>query len=397
MSDKPLPPPPPGLASMPPLPRPPPPMGSVPPPPPGLPPPPLAQGALPPLPPGLPPPPGFSSSPAVAPPPSMPAAMSPSMPPAMPAAMPPSMPPLVTVPAAPSAQPSPREPSAPPPQAPVRKLDAVVVDCVRRTRTVTSLYLFVGDPGPYRAGQFLSIDAHQFPELAHWLSFLEEKKGKVELPRAYSMQSAPGEKCVSICVEAEDYDPRRGAYPPLLSPFLAYSALKGREIEVTGFAGSYVIPDDIEQATDQVLHLVGGAGVVPSYSILKDELKNAKHARVRHTVITVNRRAADAVLREQLEALAQAYPDRLQLVPLLTDEDAAGALRGQLTLELVRKHVPAPATVRAYVSGASITRHDRQAAREQGVEAAPRFLESASALLDELGVPREHVKREAFG
>lgn len=286
-------------------------------------------------------------------------------------------------------------PSAPA-QAPLRKLDAVVVDCVRRTRTTTSLYLFVGDPGPYRAGQFLSIDPHQFPELAHWLAFLEEKKGKAELPRAYSMQSAPGEKCVSICVEAEAYDPRHHDFPPLLSPFLALSALKARELVVTGFAGAYVVPDDLEQHTDHVLHLVAAAGVAPSYSILKDELKNAKHPRVRHTLIAVDRSAADAVLREQLEALAQAYPERLQVVPLLGDEQGGGGV-GPLTLDVLRKHVPNPATVRAYVSGASITRRDRRVAREQGVEPAPRFLEAASALLDELGVAREHVKREPFG
>lgn len=272
----------------------------------------------------------------------------------------------------------------------------MVVDCVRRTSTTTSLYLFVGDPGPYRAGQFLSIDPHQFPELAHWIAFIEEKKGKAELARAYSMQSAPGEKCVSICVEAEAYDSSRHDFPPLLSPFLALSALKGRELVVTGFAGAYVVPDDVEQHTDHLLHLVAGAGVAPSYSILKDELKNAKHPRVRHTLITVDRTAADVVLREQLEALAQAYPDRLQLVPLLGGDPAGGAA-GALTLEVLRKHVPDPASVRAYLSGASISRRDRRVARDQGAEPTPRFLEAVSALLDELGVPREHVKREPFG
>ena len=361
MPDKPLPPP--GLAGAPPPARPPPSVGSALPPPPGLPPPPLAPGALPPLPPGLPPPPAWPAQ----------AAMTP-----------------LSAPVPHALEVSALHPA-------VRKLDAVVVDCVRRTRTCTSLYLFVGDPGPYRAGQFVSIDPHQFPELAHWIAFLEDKKGKAELPRAYSLQSAPGEKCLSICVEAEDYQPARGAWPPLLSPFLAFSALKGRELVVTGITGSYTVPDDVDRATDHVLHVVGGAGVVPSYSILKDELKNGKHARVRHTVITVSATVADLVLREQLEALARAYPDRLQLVPVVTDEDAPGYPRSQLSVELVRKHLGDPSTVRVFASGASITRHDRRQAREQGSEPAPRFLESVTAMLDELGVPREHQRREAFG
>ena len=361
MSDKPFPPPP-GMAGLPPPPRPlmPNAFGGIPPPPPGPPPPPpLAPSSLPPLPPGLPPPPSLSPLPAM-PPISVPAAVV---------------------------------------QQPVRKIDAVVVDCVRRTKNATSIYLFVGDPGPYRAGQFLSIDPHQFPELKHWIDFLEEQKGKTELPRVYSMQSAPGEKCVSICVEAEDYHPKSRHYPPLLSPFLAMGALKGRELVISGFSGAYVIPDDLDQHTGEVLHLVAGAGVVPSYSILKDELKNQKHPRVKHVMIAVNHTVADVVLREQLDALARAYPDRFRLLHLLTDDDApaAGYQRGQLTAELVATHIQDRAMVRVYASGSSITRRDRQAAREQGVEPQPRFLESVSLLLDDMGVPREHIKREEFG
>lgn len=295
----------------------------------------------------------------------------------------------------------PSEPTAPIAQAPIRKMDAVVVDCVRRTANTVSIYLFVGDPGPYRAGQFLSIDPHQFPELKHWIDFLEEQKGKAELPRAYSLQSSPGEKCLSICVEAEGYDPTLRRFPPLLSPFLAASSFKGRELVVSGFSGAYVIPDDLDQHTDEVLHVVGGAGVVPSYSILKDELKLGKHARVRHTMVVVNKTLADIVLHEQVNALAQAYPERLQLFHLVTDEDVtprgSAYLRGALSAELLRRSMRDPANARVYVSGASITRHQRQRAREQGVEPTPRFVETVLQRLEEIGVPRGHIKREEFG
>jgi ferredoxin-NADP reductase len=170
----------------------------------------------------------------------------------------------------------------------VRTMDAVVVDSVRRTRDTVSLYLFVGDPGPYRAGQFVTIDPHQFYELKHWVDYLEEQKGKRELPRAYSLQSSPGEKCLSICVQAEGYDRELRKYPPLLSPFLVASAFKGRELQIAGYSGVYVLQDDVDQHTDEVLHVVAGAGVAPSYSIVKDELKNQRHARVRHTMVLVN-------------------------------------------------------------------------------------------------------------
>lgn len=294
-------------------------------------------------------------------------------------------------PAAPAAAPAPA----------LRKMDAVVVDCVRRTANTVSIYLFVGDPGPYLAGQFVSIDPHQFPELQHWLAFLEEQKGKKELPRAYSLQSAPGEKCLSICVEAEGYEPQLRKYPPLLSPFLAASAFKGRELSLSGYSGVYVIPEDLDQHTDEVLHLVSGAGVVPSYSILKDELKNAKHTRVRHAVLMVHKTLADIVLHEQLNALAQAFPDRLQVVHLVSDEEVAGRgagyLRSPLSAPLVRKYLRDPQNARVYVSGSSISRAQRQRAQELGIEPAPRFVETALGVLEEAGVPRAHIKREEFG
>lgn len=409
MSDKPIPPP--GMEGFPPpppaplsparssFPQPPPgmpPPPAMPAPPPGMPPPPpLAAAPMSPLPPppGLPPPPPFGGRPLVSSPLPSPVSAPPPVP-----APPPPMAALSSVPAAPAA---PEPASGAAPQTALRKMDAVVVDCVRRTANTVSLYLFVGDPGPYRAGQFVSIDPHQFPELQHWVAFLEEQKGKKELPRAYSLQSAPGEKCLSICVEAEGYDPQLRKYPPLLSPFLAASAFKGRELSLSGYSGVYVIPEDLDQHTDEVLHVVSGAGVVPSYSILKDELKNAKHPRVRHAVLMVHKTLADIVLHEQLNALAQAFPDRLQVVHLISDEDpgarGAGYLRGRLGAELVRKYLRDPTHARVYLSGSSISRAQRQRAQELGVEPAPRFVETALAALEEAGVPRAHIKREEFG
>lgn len=283
----------------------------------------------------------------------------------------------------------------------IRKMDAVVVDCVRRTHDATSIYFFVGDTGPYRAGQFISIDPHQFPELARWTAYLEHLKGKKEPIRSYSMQSAPGEKCVSICVKAEEYDPKVHKYPPLLSPFLASGALKGRECVISGFTGAYYIPDDIESKTDQVVHLVAGSGVVPNYGIIKDELKNNKNTKVKHVFIDVNKTVGDIILHEQIQALARAYPDRLEVHHLITREDPThlgpNYHKGRPTTDFVRKLVKDPSSVRVYACGAAITKHQKEAAKEKGVEPTPRFMESVEAILHEMGVPNAHFKKEEFG
>ncbi len=375
MTDKPIPPPPPpppGMA-VPPPPPPPPGMGAAPPPPPP--------------PPGMPPPPPMAAGVPAPPPP--PPGMAP---PPMPAPLPPT--PGVAA-AAPAAAP------AAIPMRTIRKMEAVVVDCVRRTHDATSIYFFVGETGPYRAGQFISIDVHQFPDLKRWVDHLEALKGKKEPIRSYSMQSAPGEKCVSICVKAEEYDAKVHKFPPLLSPFLSSGALKGRECVISGFTGAYYIPDDIEQKTDQVLHFVAGSGIVPNYGIVKDELKNNKNPKVKHVMIDVNKTVGDIILHDQLKALERAYPDRFQFINLVTREDPSylgpNYFKGRPTAEITRKYVNDPSSVRVYACGAAITKHQKAAAKEKGTEPTPRFMESVEKILEELGVPKAHFKKEEFG
>jgi len=303
--------------------------------------------------------------------------------------------------AAPPPAPPPAPAAAAVPARTIRKYDAVVVDVVRRTHDASSVYFFIGDTPQYKAGQFLSIDPHQFPELKRWIDYLETLKGKKEPIRSYSLQSAPGEKCVAICTKADEYDPRAHKYPPLLSPLMASGALKGREVQISGFTGSYVIDDDIESKTDTVVHWVAGSGIVPNYGILKDELRNNKNPRVRHIMFDVNKTVGDIILHDQLRALASAYANRFTYLNLITREDPSylgqNYLSGRPTSELVRRYVHNPAQARHFACGAAITKYQREVAKQTGQEPQPRFMESVDAILHELGVPRNHLKKEEFG
>ena len=298
----------------------------------------------------------------------------------------------------------------PPPPAPVasaapvrtiRKYDAVIVDVVRRTHDASSVYFFIGDMPAYKAGQFLSIDPHQFPELKRWIDYLELLKGKKEPIRSYSLQSAPGEKCVAICTKGEAFDPKVNKYPPLLSPLMASGSLKGREVQISGFTGAYFIPDDIEQQTDTIVHWVAGSGVVPNYGMLKDELRNNKNQRIKHVMFNVNKSVGDIILHEQLRALAKAYPERFTFVNLVTREDPSylgpNYFKGRPSADVVRRYVPNAATARHYACGAAISKYQRQEAKEKGVEPTPRFMESVEGILHELQVPKQFFKKEEFG
>jgi 3-ketosteroid 9alpha-monooxygenase subunit B len=341
-----------------------------------------------------PPPPQYTQQPQYAPP-------QPQYAPPQPQYAPPQYAPTPGVQASAPPPPPPPPAAAAAPVRTIRKYDAVIVDVVRRTHDASSVYFFIGDTPAYRAGQFLSIDPHQFPELKRWIDYLELVKGKKEPIRSYSLQSAPGEKCMAICTKAEAYDPKVNKYPPVLSPLMASGALKGREVQISGFTGAYFIPDDIEQQTDTVVHWVAGSGVVPNYGILKDELRNNKNPRVKHVMFDVNKSVGDIILHEQLRALAKAYPDRFTFVNLVTREDPSylgpNYFKGRPSVEMVRRYVPNAATARHFACGAAISKHQRAEAKEKGVEPTPRFMESVEAILHELQVPKQYFKKEEFG
>jgi 3-ketosteroid 9alpha-monooxygenase subunit B len=351
-----------------------PPAGAVPPPPPR--PPPGGASGIADLPPPPPPPPGGASGIVdLGPPPAVPA-----MPAATPAAVAPT----------PAVAPS------------IRWMDAVCVDVVRRTADCSTLYFFVGDTGPYRAGQFISIDPKDFPELERFAHYLGKMKGKKENVRAYSMSSIPSEKCVSITVKAEPYDPEHDPFPPLLSPFLASGVLKGRECRIKGFSGPYWVPDDIAEKTDQIVHVVAGSGVVPNYAILKDELINNKNPNVKHTFIDVNKTYDDIIFRDQIQALADAYPDRVELVHMITREDDPSVhgphfFKGRPNAESVGKYVRDPSSAYVYACGPAITKYEKKKAKEEGYEPKPRFMESVHDIVHALGIDKSRFKKEEFG
>ena len=286
----------------------------------------------------------------------------------------------------------------------IRDMHGYVVDVVRRTHDTSTIYIFVGeDQLDYRAGQFISVDPHQFDELKRWVDFYEHEKGKREVVRAYSMSSIPSEKTISITVKAEPFFAGHDKYPPLLSPFLASDAMKGKQITVRGYSGHYVIPDDVADKTDQVLHLVAGSGVVPNYALIKDEMlrEDGARGRVKHTFVFTNKTMADVILHDQIRELADRYPDRLDVHFLVTREDPTHLgpryRKGRPTTDFIRSLVHDPSSVLVYACGAAITKWDRQRAKESGTPPTPRFMESVHDILGELGVDKARLKKEVFG
>lgn len=283
----------------------------------------------------------------------------------------------------------------------IKEMEVMVADTILETSDTTTLVLFTGnDQLNYKAGHFLTIDPHQFAALERFTAFLEDLKGKKEPSRAYSICSAPHEKYLAITVKEERYTSGATKYPPLLSPLLVKRTFRGMRLSVTGFTGPYTLPDDIESRTDHIVHVCAGSGSVPNVSMLKHALVNLP--KVRHTFVYSNKTWDEIIFRDELAKLEKQYSDKLKVIHTLTrepnpDKHGSNVRSGRLSKELLREAIPAPTESLVYLCGPAISVHDREAAQEKGAAPQPKFLESAAAILKEIGVPNDRVKRESYG
>ncbi len=279
----------------------------------------------------------------------------------------------------------------------MRRYDSVVSEVIVETPDTITAVLDVGEPVTYRAGQYVTIDPHQFPALGSMTRYLEHLKGRPEPPRAYSMSSAPHEAGVAITIKEEVYDGQM-AYPPLISGFLVHQTRPGDRMAVVGFAGAYVLPDAVD--AEHILHLCAGSGSVPNLSMIKDSLR--RHPNLRHTFVYSNKTWQDVIFRRDLAALRRANPDRLRVIHMLTRETALSSedediRSGRVTIELLGSILEREPQSLIYSCGPAISVWDKRAHAAKGTTPPPRFLETMQSYLTALGVPRDRVKIEAFG
>jgi ferredoxin-NADP reductase len=294
-----------------------------------------------------------------------------------------------------------REPTvAAAPRRRIATYDAHIHGVIRETRDTVTLVLATPARADYVAGHFLTIDPHQFEELQDLTAYLEDVKGRREKPRAYSMCSSPLEPRVAVTVKEERYVRGTTRYPPLLSPYLVRRVTPGQPMTVVGFTGAYVLPRDVEDHAEHLVHLVAGSGSVPNFAILKYAL--AVHPRLRHTFVYWNKTWDDVIFRDALAALAERFPERLRVVHALTREEhperhGPDVRSGRVSAALLREVIPDPGAALVYACGPGIGPVERAAARARFEPPAPRFLESVLVAVSEIGVPKERVRTEAYG
>ncbi len=283
----------------------------------------------------------------------------------------------------------------------IKQLEVMVAEVIRETHDTSTLVLFTGnDHLEYKSGHFLTIGPHQFPGLERFIDYFEELKGRKEPPRAYSMCSAPHESQLAITVKEERFVPGATRFPPLLSPLLVHRTPPGTRLSVTGFGGPYVLPPDIESRTDHLVHVCAGSGIVPNMSILKHALGNG--LKLRHTLVYGNKTRREIIFRKQLDRLAAEHPGKLEVLHSLSREErperhGPGYHAGRVGVEILREAIPDPSAVEIYACGPAIGKWEKRRAKETGVPATPRFMETVVAALAEIGVPKQRIHRESYG
>lgn len=128
------------------------------------------------------------------------------------------------------------------------------------------------------------------------------------IARNYSASNVPGGDELHLTIKLK----ATGALSPLLSSLEA-----GADVSVAGPYGSFTVTPDPAK-TRRIVLIAGGVGITPLVSIAKTILATEANSQV--ALVFGNRSPADIAFGADLEALAQACPDRFVLRHVLESD-----------------------------------------------------------------------------
>ncbi len=144
--------------------------------------------------------------------------------------------------------------------------------------------------------------------------------------------------------------------------------------------GAFTLKDATD-ASKPAVFLIGGIGIVPIFSMIKDALESGAQHKL--TLIYSNRRPEDAPYLADLQQLTQQYSEVFQLVPTMSEPEKSSRQwkgeTGRISQELVRKYVPDLQAPIYYIAGLT------------------EMVSAMQTLLADLGVNKDSVRAEEFG
>ena len=211
------------------------------------------------------------------------------------------------------------------------------------------------DGGPvayFRAGQYLS---------------LKLKIGESAVSRPYSISSSPKDALNGVVSVTVRSNPDGFAAGYMLDEFK-----EGDEVLSSGPQGNFYY----EELRDpkNIVALAGGSGITPFLSMAQAIAEGTEDFNL--TIIFGSRTADQILFRKELDWIALKC-NKVQVVHVLSDEEAEGFEHGFITADLIKKYAKEPYSV--FVCGP---------------EAMYRFLKGE---LDKLGLPKKNIRCEMLG
>ena len=231
---------------------------------------------------------------------------------------------------------------------------ATVLELVEETPRTKSIVLRAPDWRGHLAGQHVDVR-------------LTAEDG-YQAQRSYSIASAPEDPELVLTVE----EIRDGE----VSPYLVDELQAGDELEVRGPIGGYFAWDNA--ATEPLLMLAGGSGIVPFRAMLRTWAAGPRHAMPR--LVYSSRTLADVIYRDELMQFATR--DQVDVRFVLTREwpDGWDGHRGRVDRELLEMVAwPEAGDPIAFVCGPN------------------GFVESVARALMDIGYPSDRIRTERFG
>ncbi len=152
----------------------------------------------------------------------------------------------------------------------------------------------------FKAGQFLTLRA---------------TVNGVDMRRSYSICSAPAALAQQSTVDIGIKAVAGGAFSPWAQTLTA-----GDTLQVLPPEGRFTLPAD----ASHVLLIAAGSGITPLLSVMADAL--AKGTKAQFTLLYGNRNTASTLFLEDIYALKNRYPARLDLHPVMSRQSSDIAL-----------------------------------------------------------------------
>lgn len=243
----------------------------------------------------------------------------------------------------------------------------------RETADAVTLRFDVQAPFAYRAGQYLTIDPHQFAELEAEVRRREAERGKPLGPGYFSIASDgldPGILELTL---------KLASPPPLLAGFLVQGLRPGADVRLQGPGGNYGLPEAPPAGITGFIHLCAGSGVVPNRGMVRHAL--GRDWPQRQLLLVQDRTAQDLLYAREWEDLQAGHASRLRVVLLFSRE------RGErINADVLRQAAGGFLDLEAawgFACGPNQARPD-----------GPGFVDRCRELLRSLGFPPERIRTE---